>query len=76
MSWLEHFPKFNKRGVCNKNVLGGKFSEKLISEGEGASIGDLRVLHYEMQKAFYLGCAFNGPSNHFFFSRFKIFTLI
>ena len=26
MSWLEHFPKFNKRGVWIKNVLSGKFS--------------------------------------------------
>ena len=29
MSWLEHFPKFNnKRGVWNKNVLGGKLKKK------------------------------------------------
>ena len=28
MSWLEHFLKLNKRGVWNKNVLGGKFSER------------------------------------------------
>ena len=27
MSWLEHFPRFNKRGVWNKNALGGKFSK-------------------------------------------------
>ena len=25
MSWLEHFPRFNKWGVWNKNVPGGKF---------------------------------------------------
>ena len=25
MSWLEHFPKFNKWGVWNKNVLYEKF---------------------------------------------------
>ena len=27
ISWLEHFPKFDKRRVWNKNVLGGKFSK-------------------------------------------------
>ena len=26
MSSLEHFPRFNKRGLWNKNVLSGKFS--------------------------------------------------
>ena len=36
VSWLEHFPIFNKQGVWNKNVLGGKFS-KIIS-GEGTSL--------------------------------------
>ena len=25
--WLEHFPRLNKPGVWNKNVLGGKFSK-------------------------------------------------
>ena len=25
ISWLGHFPRFKKRGVWNKNVLGGKF---------------------------------------------------
>ena len=28
MSWLEHFPRFNRRWVWSKYVLGGKFSEK------------------------------------------------
>ena len=28
MSLLEHFPKFNKQVVSNKNVLGGQFSKK------------------------------------------------
>ena len=27
MSWLKHFPGFNKRRVWNKNVMGGKFSK-------------------------------------------------
>ena len=27
MPQLEDFPKFNKRGVWNKNALGGKFSK-------------------------------------------------
>ena len=32
MSWLEHFPKFNnKRGVWNKNVLGGKLKKKNLT---------------------------------------------
>ena len=34
MSWLEHFPRFDKWGVWNKNVLGETFS----------SIRDLRVV--------------------------------
>ena len=33
MSRLEHFPKFNKHGVWNKNVLGGKFSKIISAEG-------------------------------------------
>ena len=27
MSWLEYFLRYNKQGVWNKNVLGGKFSK-------------------------------------------------
>ena len=45
MSWLVHFPKFNKLRVWNKNVLDGKFSKKIISMG--VSIKGLRVFKYE-----------------------------
>ena len=38
MSRLEHFPKFNKQGVWNKDVLGGKIW------GGDTPIRDLRVL--------------------------------
>ena len=31
MSWLEHFPGFNKQRVGNKNVLGRNFFKNLIS---------------------------------------------
>ena len=39
MSWLKHFPKFNKREVWNKNVL----VENFLKIKLGATIRDLRV---------------------------------
>ena len=30
MSWLEHFPRFNRRGVRNKNVLGEKCTGAVV----------------------------------------------
>ena len=48
MSWLEHFPKFNKQGVSNKNALGGKYFKNYHMGG--TSIRDLRVTNFRQVK--------------------------
>ena len=38
MSWLEHFPGFNKQRVGNKDVLGRNFFKNLISVAWGVRL--------------------------------------